>query len=343
MENTNDFFLDDEEVSTETVESFIHEEVTTEELAEKARQEAADALKDKSKDKLETTETKVDTTEEEEETPYDIFANTLIEEGVVTPVEGKDYDNSLEGIAELVKDTIAITRQQELEANPEYSNVLKAAQEGIPLEEFISTVYEDGVDYNSIDIEDEDNQETLVRDLLTKQGVKDKIIDGIIKTSKDDGSWMETVTEAHNTLIADQQEKAKAYLESVQAERQSQIEAAESALKELKSTIESLDEIQGFKLDKKQKDSFYNYITKPVKDGKTKMELDAEDKNLQLKMAWMYFTNFSEVDLSKKAVSKASEKFEKALKSTKDVTLNNRSKSGEVVEPTDDDIDLFGL
>ncbi len=342
MENTNDFFLDDEE--TTTVESLIHEEEdtkTTEELAEKARQEAEDLLKDKPKDKVETTTTENE--DEDEETPYDIFANTLIEEGIVIPLEDKEYDNSLEGIAELVKDTIELTRQQELEANPEYFNILKAAQEGISINDFISNVYEDDVDYNTVDIEDEDNQENLVRDLLTKQGVKEKMIDGIIKNSKDDGSWMETVTEAHNTLVADQQERAKAYLEGVQAERQAQVEAADAALKDLKNTIESLDEIQGFKLDKKQKDSFYNYVTKPVKDGKTKMEIDAEDETLQLKMAWMYFTNFSEVDLSKKVASKASEKFEKALKSTKDVTLNTRSKAGEVEEATDDDIDLFGL
>jgi hypothetical protein len=335
----NEFFLEEDIENISTQEQTEQIEKTTEELeAEKVAQEAQEALEKENKE-----ESTIETSEEgevaEEETPLDIFANSLIEEGIVVPVEGKEYDASLDGIAELVKDTISQTIQQTIDENPQYANVLKAAQAGLALEEFIEKVYDRGVDYSTLDISDEDNQEILVRDLLERQGVKEKMIEGIIKNSKDDGTWEETVNEAHQALIEIQQNTAKEILEAQEKAIEDARLEADKALLELRKTVDSLEEIQGFKLDKKSKDTFYNYLTKPVtKEGKTKIQLDAEDKDKQLKMAWMYFTNFNEKDLVNKITTKANEKFEKALKSTKDTTLNKRSKADEPTEPTDDDI-----
>ena len=106
----------------------------------------------------------------------------------------------------------------------------------------------------------------------------------------------------------------------------------------LRQTINSIEEIQGFKMDKRTKDDFFNYMTQPTRNGMTRLQEDAQDYDKQLVMAFMYYTNFNSEDLQRRATTDVSDKLSKALKSQKDANIRSGS-SGSKRNSNIDDFD----
>jgi hypothetical protein len=317
---------------------FIDEEIDEKKVETKPEKTAVVEVETEESETIENT---VENQEEEqvEETPYQILLGALVEKGIVQIDEDKEYSPTEEGFVEVIQDTVQKTLDNAFAENEQLALLYDVVQKGGSIQDIVEFYKE--VNYEELDMTDADTQEAVLIDYYTAKGLSEAKIDKLIKNAKDDGSFAEEVTEAHNALVATQKKQVQDYLKSLETQNQEAEENARESLAALRGLINKQEEIQGFKLDKKTKDEFYSYMTKPVKSGKTQLQLDSEDKEKQLKMAFMYFNNFNIKDIKTQSTTSLTEKLNKALKSQKDLNTKTSSSSGASRKPIDDFDDII--
>ena len=176
---------------------------------------------------------------------------------------------------------------------------------------------------------DEALQKSIIVDLLKTQGytpeeINQELVDYV------DGGILANKAKRALTKLQIIQEEQKANLVELQRKQKIEMEKQEREFfEDLKTTINAQEELLGFKLTAKEKDDFYQYITKvDKKTGKTGLQKDLEtDKDAQLKQAWMMYKKFDTSTIKeqakKTAVVTLAQKLGKAGLKT-----NNYSKTG---------------
>lgn len=273
---------------------------------------------------------------DEDKTPYQILMEDLVEKGVLFADENKEYDVSEEGIEELLDDTVNARLAATFQENEELALLYDVVQRGGSIQD-VMEIYGD-VNYSELDMSDADTQEQVVIDYYTAKGLSEDKIMRLIESSKDDGTFLSEVDEAYGALVSYQQSQVQEYLENLENRQIEEQEYAMEQMAILRNTIESIEEIQGFSLDKRTKEDFYQYMTRPTSNGLTQLQLDAQDYEKQLVMAFMYYTNFNSEDLQKRATTNVADRLSKALKSQKDNNIRSGS-SGSKRNSNIDDFD----
>ena len=274
--------------------------------------------------------------EEEDKTPYQILMEDLVEKGVLFADEDKEYDVSEDGIQELLEDTVNARLAATFQENEELAMLYDVVQNGGSIQDVMQIYGE--VNYSELDMSDEGTQEQVVIDYYTAKGLSEDRISRLIESSKDDGTFGGEVQEAHTALVNSQRAQMQQYLNSLEEKKIEEEEYAREQMVTLRQTINQIEEIQGFKMDKRTRDDFFNYMTAPTKSGMTRLQEDAQDYEKQLVMAFMYYTNFNSEDLQKRATTNVADKLSKALKSQKDNNIRSGS-SGSKRNSNIDDFD----
>jgi hypothetical protein len=272
----------------------------------------------------------------EDKTPYQILMEDLVEKGVLFADEDKEYDVSEDGIEELLDDTVNARIGSLFEENEELAMLYDVVQNGGSIQDVMQIYGE--VNYSELDMSDADTQEQVVIDYYTAKGLSEDRISRLIDGSKDDGTFGNEVQEAYSALVNSQRAQMQEYLDDLQQQRIDEQEYAREQMVTLRQTINSIEEIQGFKMDKRTRDDFFSYMTQPTRNGMTRLQEDAQDYEKQLVMAFMYYTNFNSEDMQRRATTNVSEKLSKALKSQKDSNIRSGS-SGSKRNSNIDDFD----
>lgn len=273
---------------------------------------------------------------DEDKTPYQILMEDLVEKGVLFADEDKEYDVSEDGIQELLEDTVNARLAATFQENEELAMLYDVVQNGGSIQDVMQIYGE--VNYSELDMSDAGTQEQVVIDYYTAKGLSEDRIARLIESSKDDGTFGNEVEEAHSALVNSQRAQMQEYLNSLEQKKIEEEEYAREQMVTLRQTINSIEEIQGFKMDKRTRDDFFNYMTQPTKSGLTRLQEDSQDYEKQLVMAFMYYTNFNSEDLQKRATTNVADKLSKALKSQKDNNIRSGS-SGSKRNSNIDDFD----
>jgi hypothetical protein len=273
---------------------------------------------------------------DEDKTPYQILMEDLVEKGVLFADEDKEYDIDEDGIEELLDDTVNARLGSLFEENEELALLYDVVQNGGSIQD-VMEIYGD-VNYSELDMSDADTQEQVVIDYYTAKGLSEDKIARLIDSSKDDGSFLSEVEEAYSNLVYSQKMQVQEYLNSLENQQIEEQEYAMEQMAVLRNTIDSIEEIQGFQLDRRTKEDFYNYMTAPTRNGMTRLQEDAQDYEKQLVMAFMYYTNFNSEDMQRRATTNVSDKLSRALKSQKDNNIRSGS-SGSKRNSNIDDFD----
>jgi hypothetical protein len=274
--------------------------------------------------------------DDEDKTPYQILMEDLVEKGVLYADENKEYDIDEDGIEELLEDTVGARIGSLFEENEELAMLYDVVQNGGSIQD-VMEIYGD-VNYSELDMSDPDTQEQVVIDYYTSKGLSEDKIARLIDSSKDDGSFISEVEEAYSNLVYSQKMQVQEYLESLENQKIEEQEYAMEQMAILRNTIDSIEEIQGFQLDRRTKEDFYNYMTQPTRNGMTRLQEDAQDYEKQLVMAFMYYTNFNAEDMQNRATTNVADKLSRALKSQKDANIRSGS-SGSKRNSNIDDFD----
>jgi hypothetical protein len=273
---------------------------------------------------------------DEDKTPYQILMEDLVEKGVLFADEDKEYDVSEDGIQELLEDTVNARLGSLFQENEELALLYDVVQNGGTIQD-VMQIYGD-VNYSELDMSDAGTQEQVVIDYYTAKGLSEDRIARLIESSKDDGSFGNEVQEAYSALVNSQRAQMQEYLNSLEEQKAQEEEYIREQMVTLRQTINNIEEIQGFKMDKRTRDDFFNYMTAPTKNGMTRLQEDAQDYEKQLVMAFMYYTNFNSEDLERRATNNVADKLSKALKSQKDGNIRSGS-SGSKRNVNIDDFD----
>ena len=274
--------------------------------------------------------------DDEDKTPYQILMEDLVERGVLYADEEKEYDINEDGIEELLDDTVNARLAATFQENEELAMLYDVVQNGGTIQDVMQIYGE--VNYSELDMTDADTQEQVVIDYYTAKGLTEDRIARLIDSSKDDGTFGNEVQEAYTALVNYQRTQMQEYLQSLEERNIEEQEYIQEQMITLRQTINNIEEIQGFKMDKRTRDDFFNYMTQPTKSGMTRLQEDAQDYEKQLVMAFMYYTNFNSEDLERRATNNVTDRLSKALKSQKDSNIRSGS-SGSKRNANLDDFD----
>jgi hypothetical protein len=277
--------------------------------------------------------------DDEDKTPYQILMEDLVEKGVLYADEEKEYDVSEDGIEELLDDTVNARLAATFQENEELALLYDVVQNGGSIQDVMQIYGE--VNYSELDMSDEGTQEQVVIDYYIAKGLSEDKIARLIESSKDDGTFISEVEEAYSSLVNYQREQVQEYLSSLEEQNAVLQEQAYEELVTLKQTINDIEEIQGFKLDKRTRDDFFSYMTQPLNNGLTRLQMDAQDYEKQLVMAFMYYTNFNAEDMQNRVTTNVADKLSRALKSQKDANIRSGSSGSKRNNNIDDFDDII--
>jgi hypothetical protein len=302
-----------DKVETEVEEKKEEEEESQEEIPTKAPEEIEDEI-------------------EEETDSYAPFISQLVEEGVLFIDESKEYEDSEAGIKDIINDTVAHKVTEYVNNLPEEARgVLEFIQNGGTLEDYLKVGQ--GVDYQQIDMDDEDNHKYLLEDYFKLQGLDADEIRDKIETYEDAGILEKEAKLAQKKLIKNQEEEKVRLVEDQKKQAEADRLAAVEEDKKFQSWILNTEDLGGFKVNKAEREQFLAYLTKPTKAGKTQYQLDDTPEE-RLKMAFFKFKKFDFTDVERKATTKATLNLKKNLDKATD---RNMSSGGRITDNRGDE------
>lgn len=310
--------LKEEEETEDNLEELTENSEETEEEKEEQLEEEQES--EELEDNNETEEEEV--LEENEDFSYAPVVEFLAKEGIVEVDPEVEYEDSEEGFKGIIQETVqketqkAIVQEYEKAFGEEAPKVLEFIQNGGNIRDFVA-VQDSKIDFSEIDLSDteegEENKINLIIDYEVSKGASLSDAKELAEEYKVVGSLDKVAKIAVKYLEREQEKKEEFLIENQKVIAKEREKAQKEQTETFKNTIMNIETIAGFQLNKKDKEDFYNYLTKPVKHGKTQQELD-NSFDRQLKQAFFNYKNYDFSDIQRKAKTDSVRSLEKNLK-----------------------------
>ena len=263
-----------------------------------------------------------------------------------------DYEDSLEGITNFVKDITQNAAEEQIaglfEQFPEVQQHLDYVLAGGNSREFFQRQGQQ-VDYNSIEIA-EDNvgmQRAVLAQFLQTKGHDAEFIQDTIDTYEDSGRLFSNAEKAKQHLVKFQEEEQQQLMEQQQQLYQQQQEQQQQFWNEVADTIESGNEFAGVRIPDREKSNFFDYISNPVgQNGETQRDLDYQEAGTDIKLAIDYML-YSGFDLNgiieKKAKTQAARNLRERIVSNEERVKSARKQQRSSKNVDFDQLDLGSI
>jgi len=301
---------------------------------------------DEDEDELEEGEEYEDGTEEEYEgteldpedatTEPGALMDEFVNDGLLDVYdEDKEYEDSADGLRELVEDNIQHRVENAIEdfrgTLPEKAqrmlDYFEEHGENADTTEFLEQ--EEEVDFREVDHTDVDFQPLLIQDYYTTQGYEAHEINDMIRGWENSGSLTTHARKARENLIKDQDRNREAREQERQANIERQEIEREQEITEFKTNVLNRDDVAGFPLSQRDKQGLIDYITKPVDStGKTKYQEDTQTSgDSELLFAYLSMKGMSYDSIMKSATTTATRKVRKKINKTTDRNMSRSTKN----------------
>lgn len=302
----------------ETVEE--DEEEVEEEEEETEEEEIIEEKKTKStskKNKQETEEAEEEEENEEESSQVTALFDAIAEElsWEFTEEEEEDKPKTVEELVNYFKDVINEQSKPEY-ASEEVAKLDEFVRNGGRLEDYF-TVSTD-IDFENIDMDDENNQKLVLKELLAKKGYSDKQITKKIERFEDAGVLEDESKDAIEELQEIAEKEKEKLLEDQKKQKEEIMQRQQKFFDDVVGEIKSLDNIRGIKIPPKDKKELLAYIFKADANGKTQYQKDYS-KSVRNLIESAYFTMRGDtlLDAAKKqGTSSAIKNLKNSLRST---------------------------
>ena len=304
----------------ETVEEEEEEEEVEEEEEETEEEEIVEEKKTKStskKNKQETEEAEEEEENEEESSQVTALFDAIAEElsWEFTEEEEEDKPKTVEELVNYFKDVINEQSKPEY-ASEEVAKLDEFVRNGGRLEDYF-TVSTD-IDFENIDMDDENNQKLVLKELLAKKGYSDKQITKKIERFEDAGVLEDESKDASEELQEIAEKEKEKLLEDQKKQKEEIMQRQQKFFDDVVGEIKSLDNIRGIKIPPKDKKELLAYIFKADANGKTQYQKDYS-KSVRNLIESAYFTMRGDtlLDAAKKqGTSSAIKNLKNSLRST---------------------------
>lgn len=302
----------------ETVEE--EEEEVEEEEEETEEEEIVEEKKTKptsKKNKQETEEVEEEEENEEESSQVTALFDAIAEElsWEFTEEEEEDKPKTVEELVNYFKDVINEQSKPEY-ASEEVAKLDEFVRNGGRLEDYF-TVSTD-IDFENIDMDDENNQKLVLKELLAKKGYSDKQITKKIERFEDAGVLEDESKDAIEELQEIAEKEKEKLLEDQKKQKEEIMQRQQKFFDDVVGEIKSLDNIRGIKIPAKDKKELLAYIFKADANGKTQYQKDYS-KSVRNLIESAYFTMRGDtlLDAAKKqGTSSAIKNLKNSLRST---------------------------
>lgn len=222
-----------------------------------------------------------------------------------------------------VKDVVAFLKEV-VDANsvPQYANeeigkLNDFVANGGKIEDYIKTTKGE-VDIETIDLSNENNQKSVIRELLKEKGYSESRINRSIDRYVDAGVLEDEAEDAVELLKEIREEKSEKLLKDQEKQKEVLEQQKQKYIEDVELTVNTLESVRGIPISDKEKKQLMDYIFKPTADGRTKYQKDyvSSVKNL---IESAYFTMKGDTFIQKvqrKANSDAAINLKKKLSST---------------------------
>ena len=214
---------------------------------------------------------------------FDAFA-----EAANWDVDEKDKPTSVEELVKYMEEVVD-QNSKPTYADERIEQLDQYVKNGGKFEDF----YQDqqkGLTYESIDLEDETNQKTAVRDYYKLQGLTDDQISRKIERYEDADMLEDEATDAVEYLKKYQSERLEEAKAQQEAQKQAYAKQTEEFMSNLNQSVGSLDNIRGISVPKEDRKALLDYITKSDAEGLTQYQKDFIGNLINNLLESAYFT-----------------------------------------------------
>lgn len=306
--------IEEEEEEEET------EDIEEEEVEESKKSKKASKKKDKEEIEEEETEEVIEEESEEDEVESKQVSALFdaIAEELEWDFDEEDEEEKPKTVEELVKYFKEVIEEQ---STPEYASedVAKLdefVRNGGKLEDYFSITPD--IDVDNVDIENENEQKIVLRELLARKGYSDKQIAKKIERFEDAGVLEDEAKDAVEELQEIVAKEKEELLEQQRIKKEEMVQRQQKFFDDVVGEIKSLDSIRGIKIPAKDKKELLAYIFKADASGKTQYQKDYS-KSVKNLIESAYFTMRGDtlLDAAKKqGTSSAIKNLKNSLRST---------------------------
>jgi len=223
----------------------------------------------------------------------------------------------------------------------EVEELAEFVKNGGNIRNFIENVYTAPVELDKLDLDDETNQELVVSQNLRIKGFKEEAISKKIKRYKELGTLYDEAEESVPEL-KEYEDKTKALLlEKKQSERVAREQAQLEFITTVENNIKEIDNINGIKLNPKEKAELREYMLKVGPDGKTAYQKDYQS-NIANFIKSAYYTKKGDA-FTKQLNVKAETEAAKKLRDRLEASRGKRSKNQNPNDRSEKSPDLFRM
>lgn len=262
--------------------------------------------------------------DEEEVDPADVPLVQTIQEQLGYEFE-EEFEDTEEGIQKLVEASAKKLADDQLERVfsefPDVQELYEYRRLGGDPEEFMETKFPE-VDFEKVEFDEEDPQqhEMLVKNELKARGYSNKEIEAELEDYKNGGILESKAQRALTALKAKQEADKESLLEEQREAFEQQQQQIAEFWDEVKEKIDESGSFKGLTVPAKDKDAFFDFLSKPVEDGKSQRDLQVEQADMETRLAidYLIFKGFNLSDLvSRKAKDKNSKTLRERIEKRK--------------------------
>lgn len=233
-------------------------------------------------------------------------------------------------VDDLVKHMVDTVRENSV---PEYADDrIQALDEyvknGGKFEDFYR-IQQEGLNLESIDLEDENNQKQVVRELLKHDGYTDDQINKRLSRYEDADMLFEESEDALERLKNIRKAEAEEAARQQEEYARQQYEQSRKFFNDVKTNIDSLNSIRGIAIPREDRKALFDYIFKVDKDGISQYQKDFNENLSKNLIESAYFTMKGDALLSGAARSGESSATEKLRNLLRHTSKNHTSVSAD--------------
>lgn len=195
---------------------------------------------------------------------------------------------TVEGLTDYLRDVVDQNSRPEY-ADERIQKLDEYVKNGGKFEDFY-TAQQSQINYENIDIEDETNQKTVIRELLRASGYSDQQIDNKIDRYEANDMLEEEAEDALSRLKVIKQQETEELQRQQEALRKQQEEQNKKFFNDVSTQIGSLTNIRGIAIPKEDRKALYDYIFKQDSHGVSQYQKDFNQNLVKNLIESAYFT-----------------------------------------------------
>lgn len=295
---------------------------------EEEEKEEPDSAGEGDKDKEDKKE-KPKEDDEDPSTMFDEIAASLEDEELLFLGEDKEYEATPEGFKQMMEDNMLAYKD-------------KLEQDFKSRETEIRKSYEESnkTRISDMDPSDESQAENMLKQYYQETGfTEDEVQDKIDEVKELDN--LEKEAKVAQRFLGKKEKEAEDKAEAEKAkEEEAKTKQVQDYIDGLKSEIDSMDDMAGFKLNNKVKRDFKDYLFKSDKEGLTPAQKAGRDPKRRLRLAFLDFMDFNKKDFEIKAKTELANEYSKKVSrftskqsKGKGKTITDKQETSEGLKP----------